>query len=134
MNVERVITAVFDLEILWRFIATSPEWRTFFIKKRNVADLGLSLVCTAIVIPPIPNTEAYKWLTVFQLARFYRAILIVPGMRSLLVSVQVTAIVNDPDSGLVQSLRQLERSLQHVHFPVARQFYCCPLCHPALPK
>ena len=86
VNVERVITVVFDIEILWRFIATSPQWRNFFLKKRNVGDLILSLVCTIIIIPPIPNTEAYKWLTAFQLARFYRAILIVPGMRSLLVS------------------------------------------------
>jgi len=97
VNVERVITAVFDVEILWRFIATSPQWRTFFMKKRNIADLGLSLVCTIIIIPPIPNTEAYKWLTAFQLARFYRAILIVPGMRSLLVSAQLTATLNDPN-------------------------------------
>lgn len=105
VNVERVITAVFDIEILWRFIATSPLWRTFFIKKRNVADLCLALVCTVIIIPPIPNTEAYKWLTAFQLARFYRAILIVPGMRSLLVSAQISAILNDSDPDLVQSLR-----------------------------
>lgn len=86
VNVERVITAVFDVEILWRFIATSPEWRNFLLKKRNVADFVLALVCTTIVIPPIPNTEAYKWLTAFQLARFYRTILIVPGMHRLLVS------------------------------------------------
>lgn len=134
MNVERVITAVFDVEIIWRFIATSPQWRTFFMKKRNVADLGLSLVCTIIIIPPIPNTEAYKWLTAFQLARFYRAILIVPGMRNLLVSAHISAILNDSDPGLVQSLRQLERTLQYVYVPLARQFPCCSLCHPTLPR
>jgi hypothetical protein len=105
VNVERAITAVFDVEILWRFVATSPQWRSFFLKKENVVDLGLSLVCTIIVIPPIPSTEPYKWLTAFQLARFYRAILIAPGMRSLLVSAQITATLTHSDPRLVQSLR-----------------------------
>lgn len=132
MNVERAITAVFDIEILWRFIATSPQWRNFILKKRNVADLVLALVCTIIVIPPIPNTEAYKWLTAFQLARFYRAILIVPGMHSLLVSVQITATPNDLNPCLVQSLRQLERPLQHVCVSLARQFPGRSLRHPTL--
>lgn len=120
MNVERAITVVFDIEILWRFIATSPQWRNFIRKKRNIADLVLALVCTIIIIPPIPNTEAYKWLTAFQLARFYRAILIVPGMHSLLVSVQITATPNDLNPCLVQGLRQLERPLQHVRVSLAR--------------
>jgi hypothetical protein len=52
---------------------------------QNVADLFLAIVCGIILIPPIPNTVVYSWLTAFQLMRFYRVILLFPGMKTLLV-------------------------------------------------
>lgn len=87
---ERGITAAFGIEIIWRLLATLPTWRSFFTKLNNNVDLFLAVICGIILIPPIPSTSVYPWLTVFQLARFYRVILLVPGMRKLLVWQLVT--------------------------------------------
>ncbi|KAG8827931.1 calcium channel protein [Serendipita sp. 401] len=81
------ITITFGVEIVWRILATFPEWRNFFTRKRNFADLSLAIICGVIIIPPIPSTQVYPWLTVFQLMRFYRVILLLPGMKALLVRV-----------------------------------------------
>jgi len=84
--VELGITIAFDVEIVWRLGATFPRWRRFFARQRNVVDLLLAVVCSVILIPPIQHSPVYAWLTAFQLMRFYRVILFVPGMRTLLVS------------------------------------------------
>ncbi|KAG8828461.1 calcium channel protein, partial [Serendipita sp. 399] len=81
------ITIAFIVEIVWRILATLPEWRNFFSKRRNFADLTLAVICGVILIPPIPSTQVYSWLTAFQLMRFYRVILLLPGMKALLVRV-----------------------------------------------
>ncbi|KAL0948006.1 hypothetical protein HGRIS_010628 [Hohenbuehelia grisea] len=84
---ELVITIAFDIEIVIRFLAVLPDWRSFHKKGRNVLDTFLAVGCTIIQIPAIRNSEAYPWLTIIQLMRFYRVILVVPRMRPLLMAV-----------------------------------------------
>ena len=83
---ELAITIAFDVEIVLRFATYLPDWRDFFRKGRNWLDLILAIGSTIIQIPPVRSSEAYPWLTIFQLLRFYRVILEVPRMKPLLVS------------------------------------------------
>jgi hypothetical protein len=70
-----------------RFIAHLPDWRDFFVQGHNYLDLVLAIESTIVLIPVIHNSPAYPWLTIFQLARFYRVILEIPRMKPLLLSV-----------------------------------------------
>ncbi|XP_006460371.1 hypothetical protein AGABI2DRAFT_220377 [Agaricus bisporus var. bisporus H97] len=81
------ITIAFDVEIIIRILATLPTWRDFWIKGRNVLDLGLAIGCSVIQIPAIRNSDVYEWFTILQLARFYRVILEIPRMKPLLLAV-----------------------------------------------
>lgn len=83
---ELVITLAFDVEIIARFASYLPDWRDFFRKGTNWLDLILTVGSTIIQIPPIRTSPTYPWLTIFQLLRFYRVILVVPRMKPLLVS------------------------------------------------
>jgi hypothetical protein len=81
----------FDLEIVIRFVGHLPNWSSFFsTSHQNSFDLLLAVVTTIIQIPPIPNTSVYSWLTIFQLMRWYRVVIVVPRMRPLLVSIART--------------------------------------------
>lgn len=63
-----------------------PDWKGFFSTGyHNSFDLFLAVVTTIIQIPPIPSTAVYDWLTIFQLMRWYRVVIVVPRMRPLLV-------------------------------------------------
>ena len=84
---ELIITIAFDIEIVMRFTARLPDWREFFVQGHNYLDLVLAIGSTITQIPVIHNSQAYRWLTIFQLARFYRVILEIPRMRPLLLSV-----------------------------------------------
>ncbi|KAI9461510.1 Ion transport protein-domain-containing protein [Russula earlei] len=84
---ELVITIAFDIEIVIRLVAHMPDWRGFFVQGNNYLDLVLAIGSTFIQIPVVHNSPAYPWLTIFQLARFYRVILEIPRMRPLLLSV-----------------------------------------------
>ena len=84
---ELVITIAFDIEIAIRLVAHLPDWRGFFVKGTNYLDLVLAIGSTIIQLPAIRDSPAYPWLTIFQLARFYRVILEIPRMRPLLLSV-----------------------------------------------
>lgn len=79
------ITLAFDFEIFLRVIATLPDWRSFFNHGNNLLDTILAIGSSIIQIPSIHNSTLYPWFTIFQLARFYRVILVVPRMRPLLV-------------------------------------------------
>lgn len=83
---ELVITVLFGIEVIIRFLAALPDWRSFFSQGRNWLDLILVLGSSIIQIPSIHNSSVYPWFTIFQLARFYRVILVVPRMKPLLVS------------------------------------------------
>ncbi|KAI0073340.1 hypothetical protein K474DRAFT_1666711 [Panus rudis PR-1116 ss-1] len=84
---ELVLTIVFDIEIFVRMIAHLPDWRSFFYWGQNWLDLVLAIGSTVIQIPVIHDSRAYPWLTMFQLARFYRVILEIPRMKPLLLAV-----------------------------------------------
>ncbi|KAK2001750.1 ion transporter [Colletotrichum falcatum] len=84
-SAEVYVTLILDVEIIMRIAA---GWRTFHQSKRNLIDLGLAVVTSIILIPPIRNSgETYAWLTVFQIVRVYRLVLAVPMTRKLIVMV-----------------------------------------------
>ncbi|GAA6010255.1 hypothetical protein JCM11491_005413 [Sporobolomyces phaffii] len=82
----------FDVEIAIRIFAALPAWRNFFAGAANVTDTVLAFLSTIILIPPIRNSPAYPWLTVFAIARFYRFIIAIPRMRRLLTKVLGTFV------------------------------------------
>ncbi|KAF8122971.1 Ion transport protein-domain-containing protein [Boletus edulis] len=84
---ERIITFVFDIEIVVRIAIELPAWRNFFTHGNNCSDLIIAVGCSVIQIPAIHNSSVYPWLTVFQLARFYRVLLVVPRMKPLMLTV-----------------------------------------------
>ncbi|KAF7416082.1 calcium channel protein [Pleurotus ostreatus] len=84
---ELVITIAFDVEIVLRLLASLPDWRRFFTNGRNLLDLTLAIASSIIQIPVIHDSDVYPWFTIFQLARFYRVILIFPRMKPLLLAV-----------------------------------------------
>lgn len=51
-----------------------------------MVDLFLAIATLVIQIPPIHNSRAYVYLTVFQVLRIYRPIVYVERLRSLIVS------------------------------------------------
>lgn len=84
-NIELFLTVAFDVEILIRIVAELPAWRVFFNHGNNWFDLILALGSTVVQIPAIHQSNVYPWLTIFQIARFYRVILEFPRMRPLMV-------------------------------------------------
>jgi len=85
INIAEVIaTILLDIEILIRFIA---NWKRFHRSLRNMFDLGLAVVTTIILIPPIRHSRAYSWLSVFQIVRAYRIVLAIPVTRKLILLV-----------------------------------------------
>lgn len=93
-NSEIVVTALLDIEIVIRILANP---RRFHRKFRNLFDLGLAVITTIILLPPIHNSgQVYNWLTVFQILRVYRLVLAIPMTRNLiqLVLGNVTGIGN----------------------------------------
>ncbi|POR35383.1 Calcium-channel protein cch1 [Tolypocladium paradoxum] len=85
INVAEVIaTIVLDMEIAIRFAA---NWKRFHRSWRNLFDLGLAVITTVILIPPIRHSRAYAWLSVFQILRAYRIVLAIPVTRKLILLV-----------------------------------------------
>lgn len=80
--------------------AYAPYWRLFIRSGRNCFDLFLAVTCAIIQIPVIRRSSVYPWLTVFQLLRWYRVILVVPRMKPLLVSPLVTLADGSPMSSV----------------------------------
>lgn len=76
-RLEVIFTCVFLGEILLRFALHLPYWRAFFSSKKNLFDLFLAIFTSIIIIGPVKRKlgQAYYWLTVFQLLRFYRVVL-----------------------------------------------------------
>lgn len=84
-RLELVFTIVFAIEIVVRLAFHFPNWRLFFVSKRNCFDLFLALITVVIIINPIKDAlgHGYYWLTVFQIMRFYRVVLATPITRNL---------------------------------------------------
>lgn len=77
-------TTVLGVEILLRFFLYFPYWRQFFKSKTNVVDTIFAIANIIIVLPWVHHhEEIYQWLTIFQIARFYRAAMLVPFPREL---------------------------------------------------
>lgn len=74
---EASITGILFVEIVLRLAFHFPNWRLFFISRRNCFDLFLAVITTIIIIGPVKKKlgHAYYWLTFFQLLRFYRVVL-----------------------------------------------------------
>lgn len=82
---EVVVTIFLDVEIMIRFLA---DWRGFHRSWRNLFDLGLAVITSVILIPPIRSSGTpYQWLTVFQILRVYRIVMAVPVTRKLILLV-----------------------------------------------
>jgi len=91
---EIVVTSLLDVEIAVRIAA---NFRRFYRKSGNLVDLGLAVITTIILIPPIRNSgQVYNWLTIFQIVRAYRVVLAIPMTKRLiqLVLGNVTGIGN----------------------------------------
>lgn len=76
-RIEALFTGILLLEIILRFLLYLPDWRTFFISHRNIVDLTLAVITSVIIVGPVKDRlgHAYYWMSVFQLARFYRVVL-----------------------------------------------------------
>lgn len=74
---EAVFTCILLAEILLRLTLYLPHWKIFFMSKMNSFDLFLAIITSIIIIKPVKESlgHAYYWLTVFQIARFYRVVL-----------------------------------------------------------
>lgn len=83
-HAEIAVTILLDVDILLRIMS---NWRRFHKSRSNLADLFLAVITSIILIPPIPGTDAYRWLTVFQILRVYRVILAIPVTRKLILLV-----------------------------------------------
>ncbi|QSZ29872.1 hypothetical protein DSL72_004390 [Monilinia vaccinii-corymbosi] len=82
---EMIVTFLLLIEIGLRFIS---DWRDFHKHKRNLFDLGLAIITTVILLPPIRNSgQPYAWLTAFQILRIYRVVMGVDITRSLIMLV-----------------------------------------------
>ncbi|KAF4961949.1 hypothetical protein FSARC_9940 [Fusarium sarcochroum] len=83
-NAEVVVTIFLDIEMILRF---ATDWNYFHKSWRNLFDLGLAIITSVILIPPIRHTRAYAWLSVFQILRVYRIVLAIPVTRELILLV-----------------------------------------------
>ncbi|KAF9390345.1 calcium channel protein [Podila verticillata] len=83
-RIELWFTVAFAVDIIVRFLAYLPQPKDFFVSKKNMVDLFLAIATLVIQIPPIHNSRAYVYLTVFQVLRIYRPIIYVERLRSLI--------------------------------------------------
>ncbi|CAJ0546434.1 Ff.00g099070.m01.CDS01 [Fusarium sp. VM40] len=81
---EVIVTILLDIEMIIRI---TTDWNNFHRSWRNLFDLGLAIITSIILIPPIRHTRAYLWLTVFQILRVYRIVLAIPVTRELILLV-----------------------------------------------
>ncbi|WXC55621.1 hypothetical protein SNK03_001563 [Fusarium graminearum] len=81
---EIIVTILLDIEMIIRIVT---DWNYFHKSWRNIFDLGLAIITSIILIPPIRRTRGYWWLTVFQILRVYRIVLAVPVTRELILLV-----------------------------------------------
>lgn len=81
---ESVFTLLFAVEIAARFACYFPNWRQFATKS-NFFDLFLAVITCIIQLPVIKNSGSlYRWLTIFQILRFYRVLKAIQFTRELL--------------------------------------------------
>lgn len=77
-------TSILAFEIILKLIVYIPNLKLFFSSFMNCIDLALAVITCIILIPPIHNRPIlYAWLSVFQIARFYRIVIHVGFVRDL---------------------------------------------------
>ncbi|KAJ5180626.1 hypothetical protein N7492_003836 [Penicillium capsulatum] len=82
---ETVVTLILLVEIGLRF---ASDWRGFHRKRRNWVDLSLAVITCIIQIPAIKNSgRPYTILTLFQILRVYRIVLVFSVTRKLITVV-----------------------------------------------
>lgn len=78
------VTNMLTFEIVLRFIIYLPKVRLFFSSPMNCIDLALVCLTTILLIPAIVNNRIlHGWLSIFQIARFYRVVLSISFVRNL---------------------------------------------------
>ncbi|CAG8488519.1 6193_t:CDS:10 [Ambispora gerdemannii] len=92
LRAELIFTILFAIEIILRFGASLPDYRHFFHYKKNVTDFILVVITCLIQIPGIRDSNAYPYLTVFQIMRVYRVIIAWARLRNLLMRVLGSAV------------------------------------------
>ncbi|KAF9193354.1 calcium channel protein [Haplosporangium sp. Z 767] len=85
-DAEVAFTLFFLLEICVR-IAGHSTWKLFWKKKSNRVDLFLAISTSLLLLPVVREWEWYRYLTIFQVARAYRLIPVIPGVRDLMRAV-----------------------------------------------
>lgn len=106
-TLQMIITILFDVDIISRFLLHFPKWRTFFQFKRNMFDLLLAVATTVMLVPAVNTSQVYPWLTVFIIARFWRVVVGIPRMAILTVRVWHLLPLGLPDLVTGKGLRQL---------------------------
>lgn len=81
----RVITIMLDIDIIIRFFSVGRPYSSFFASGRNCFDMLVAAATTALLIPVVQRSEAYPWLAVCFLIRWYRVVLVFPRMKPLIV-------------------------------------------------
>ncbi|KAI9029793.1 Ion transport protein-domain-containing protein [Phycomyces nitens] len=82
-NAETAFTFIFVIEIIIRFVG-APTWVQFWSSGRNRFDLFLVISTCVIQLPMIQDSEAYKYLTIFQVLRLYRLLICFPRVRRII--------------------------------------------------
>ncbi|KAK9474675.1 Ion transport protein-domain-containing protein [Dipodascopsis tothii] len=71
-----VTTIALDFEIALRFLVSLPDWRKFAARTTNRIDVALAAITSAMFLRAISqHDDTYAWLSVFQIARFYRLVM-----------------------------------------------------------
>ncbi|KAI8579947.1 hypothetical protein K450DRAFT_239855 [Umbelopsis ramanniana AG] len=79
-------TLILLVEIMLRFYGAIP-YDSFWEHKRNILDFVIAISTCIILIPPIRNSPAYRYLTIFQVVRSYRIIYLLPPVYHLIANV-----------------------------------------------
>lgn len=79
-----VVTVLLDIDMIIRILVNRHDFHRSW---RNIFDLALAVTTSVILIPPIKESRAYPWLTVFQIVRAYRVVMAIPTTRDLIMLV-----------------------------------------------
>lgn len=83
-NYQLFLTSILGLEIVLRFVLYLPRVKLFFSSPMNCMDLTLAVATGIILIPHIYAQKIlYAWLSIFQIARFYRVVIAIGFVRDL---------------------------------------------------
>lgn len=70
---ESVLAGIFGFEMILRFIAYYPDWRSFISSRTTWIDMLLA-IANIVTLFFYYDREVYSWMTVFQLLRIHRVV------------------------------------------------------------